>query len=103
MISRRQFGALSAGLLLPRRLLAAADGEQQLLFIFCAGGWDQTAVFAPLFYLLMARADTVFVMIAEDANPQYHFQANKEDNQRASQCKRGYFQTKKAKYGIAEK
>jgi uncharacterized protein (DUF1501 family) len=49
MISRRQFGALSAGLLLPRRLLAAADGEQQLLFIFCAGGWDQTAVFAPLF------------------------------------------------------
>lgn len=49
MISRRQFGALASGLLLPRRLLAAADGEQQLLFIFCAGGWDQSAVFAPLF------------------------------------------------------
>ncbi len=49
MISRRQFGALSAGLLLPRRLLASAASDRQLLFIFCAGGWDQTAVFAPLF------------------------------------------------------
>ena len=49
MISRRQFGALSAGLLLPRQLLAGSGGDRQMLFIFCAGGWDQSAVFAPLF------------------------------------------------------
>ncbi|MFT4979851.1 MAG: hypothetical protein ACI8S6_005763 [Myxococcota bacterium] len=47
--SRRRLGTLSAGLLLPRRLLAQETSQRRFLFIFCNGGWDQTTVFAPLF------------------------------------------------------
>ena len=50
MITRRQLLALSGGLLVPSSALAAPEGDERLfLFVFCAGGWDQHAVFAPLF------------------------------------------------------
>ena len=49
-LSRRQLLALSTGLLVPRRLMAQPAAQDRLLLtIFCAGGWDQTLVFAPLF------------------------------------------------------
>lgn len=48
-LSRRRLLALSPGLLLPRRARADAASDRCFLFIFCAGGWDQTTVFAPLF------------------------------------------------------
>jgi hypothetical protein len=51
-LSRRGFGLLAAaGLLLPRRLAAAAadQASRKFLFVFASGGWDPTWVFAPLF------------------------------------------------------
>lgn len=49
LLSRRGLFALgSAGLLLPRRLLAA-ENERKFLFVFCPGGWDPAFVFAPIF------------------------------------------------------
>lgn len=50
-LSRRHLLGLSAaGLLVPRRLLAAPDPSERLfLFVFCDGAWDPTLVFAPLF------------------------------------------------------
>ena len=55
MLSRRQFlrnSVLAGGLgLVPRPLWASADTQagQKFLFIFAAGGWDPTWVFAPMF------------------------------------------------------
>lgn len=49
-LSRRGLLALGAGgLLLPRRLFAESAREHKFLFVFCPGGWDVTAVFAPVF------------------------------------------------------
>jgi hypothetical protein len=50
-LSRRALFALgSAGLLLPRRLLAGTLAtERKFLFVFCPGGWDVTGVYAPVF------------------------------------------------------
>ena len=50
MLSRRGLLALGAGgLMLPRRLFADSSREHKFLFVFCPGGWDVTAVFAPVF------------------------------------------------------
>lgn len=50
LLSRRGLFALgSAGLLLPRRLLAGSTSERKFLFIFNPGGWDVLGVFAPIF------------------------------------------------------
>ena len=56
MISRRRLGLLSAGsllsgLVLPRRLHAAApgDSERKFLFVLCYGGWDTSFTFTPMF------------------------------------------------------
>jgi uncharacterized protein (DUF1501 family) len=49
-LSRRGLFALgTAGLLLPRRLVAGAAGQRKFLFVFNPGGWDPLLVFAPLF------------------------------------------------------
>ena len=63
MLDRRAFLALSSGLLVPRRLYAdTGENDRTFLFIFCAGGWDQTTVFAPLF-------DSPHVDMEADAQP----------------------------------
>jgi hypothetical protein len=57
MLSRRQFGLLSAaGLLCPRPLLASASPERKFLFVLCYGGWDTSMVFSPMFDI--SGADT---------------------------------------------
>lgn len=49
-LSRRHLLALGAGgLLYPRRARASAGTDRKFLFVFCPGGWDPTAVFAPVF------------------------------------------------------
>ncbi len=49
-LSRRNLLALgTAGLLYPRRARASAASDRKFLFVFCPGGWDPTAVFAPVF------------------------------------------------------
>lgn len=48
--------------LLSRNLMANQDTESLFLFIFCSGGWDQHAVFAPLF-------DAPLVDMEIDAQP----------------------------------
>ena len=49
-LSRRgALGLLGSALLLPRPLLAAEGTARRFLFVFCDGGWDSSAVFAPLF------------------------------------------------------
>ncbi len=50
--TRREFGGLlAAGLLAPRAIMAAPEtvSRRKFLFVFAAGGWDPTWVFAPMF------------------------------------------------------
>jgi hypothetical protein len=55
MISRRNFGVLASGLMVPRRLLAkrrtprpTAASDRKFLFLFNDGGWDPGFTFTPL-------------------------------------------------------
>ena len=61
MLSRRHLLALSsAGLLLPRQLLAARGSGRRFLFVFAPGGWDPAMVFAPVESDIIERGDTPF-------------------------------------------
>jgi hypothetical protein len=58
MISRRDFGMLATGLMVPRRLIAnrrsprpIAPSDRKFLFLFNDGGWDPGFAFTPLWHV----------------------------------------------------
>lgn len=61
MLTRRHLlsasAALGAGLALPRTAHAAAARDRRFVFVLAQGGWDPTAVFAPLFDDAMVDMD----------------------------------------------
>jgi len=68
MFDRRQFCALSAGLLAGPKswALPQPSGSKKTIFIFCRGGWDPSMVFAPA--LDNPSVDTEADAVAAEAN-----------------------------------